>query len=86
MRENKRGFEGTGFERRRQRPDVKLRDEQISTEALEERAVRAFAKATRQAASRAHAAGLSIPGRVKGKRVLVAPDGSVTEVAEGQKS
>ena len=40
---------------------------------------KAFAEATRKAAAKALDAGLSVPGRVRGRRVRVLPDGSIFE-------
>jgi hypothetical protein len=48
--------------------------------ALEARAVRAFGEATRKAAGKAFAAGLALPGRVRGRRVRVAADGAVSKL------
>jgi hypothetical protein len=84
MKEIKRGFDGSGFDKK-SHPDAKAPDQLLANETLGTRAIQVFAEATRRAADGARAAGLSIPGRIAGKRVSIAPDGTVTELPEGNK-
>jgi hypothetical protein len=79
MKENRRGFDDTKIE-----PTSRANINPLATETAALRALEAFTQATRKAGKGAHDAGIALTGRIRGKRVRVAPDGRITEVPESK--